>query len=554
MEESPVRRLLLLGLLLGLLPPSSPYAEDQTDDIVLTQRGFSTLDGVIYGGDFDIEVATIVAVRDSGATQANPPLVTIDLHEMLRGSRPRGIMTIRWMPTPLYMPCAVGEGGTIRRWEQTPMRGPAVGSKMILGGEWDWRTGMWGCSVFCRWKYSDSLRDKVRQNVRLWKPRVDARLRAAAAARLRRQQDEKARVERAEAQLRDRENSWQARWREVARRADIGQLVRSSSVVVVGQLASRPADFGWQPAFSVESWLRSWGQSSSRDSSIRLFLGTREDSLIRRWSKPPPDDVVGSRPGSPLRWVAFLDIAHDSVPDLPWVAYRPVDGNAGLLLVDSRTLLRVRDEIQRWASQPPDPELGRSAELAEFVGLDVEQAAQVGIKVTSMPTKNDSKAFELMSSLVLGCTLERDSVVTSVNTSSFRHCALPNDRYVQDFNGGGRDLFVPPEQMEAVLDSLGTIPALRTKQARSEDMLTLTVQQVRGGRERVYESTLDSATFLAVVRVLAAVFTVPQLDHTKGMRRGLAAESRRINMWYWTRAYDRRCDDLWNPPRLSSRR
>ncbi len=124
----------------------SPAWAQADGDIVLDERGFATLEEVLYSGDYDIVVATILAVSDSGASQANPPRVTIDVHEVLRGSLPRGVQIIRWMPPPLYMPCTVGEEDNIRRWNAQPMKGPAVGPRMSLGGERDPGSTESGCS------------------------------------------------------------------------------------------------------------------------------------------------------------------------------------------------------------------------------------------------------------------------------------------------------------------------------------------------------------------------------------------------------------------------
>jgi hypothetical protein len=271
-------------------------------------------DGWLYGGDDDFVVATVVSVRDSFSTNARPPLVTIKVTEVLRGTLREGRHDVEWPPAPLMIPCAVGEQGNIRRWENTPLKGPAVGSRLILGGMRG-ADGAWQSDAFLRWDESSSVGMEARRKIREWNANVAARLLRERPERERRrklaeEQERKDRLARrlAEEERLQNERRWIERERSLRRECDVERLVAISDAVLLSPppVASAARGAAWAK-FAVlrpTTWLLSPRRPQVREELISVAFGQREDSLLHRWRTAPDDD----RPGA----AAALAIANDS--------------------------------------------------------------------------------------------------------------------------------------------------------------------------------------------------------------------------------------------------
>ena len=83
----------------------------------------------------DVFVATITRVEDLGATNAQPPRVWLEVHEVLRGNAKVDRSPALWSP-PFHGIDFVDENtpGMLKRWNAAPLKGPKVGEKFILGG------------------------------------------------------------------------------------------------------------------------------------------------------------------------------------------------------------------------------------------------------------------------------------------------------------------------------------------------------------------------------------------------------------------------------------
>lgn len=104
-----------------------------------------------------------------------------------------------------------------------------------------------------------------------------------------------------------------------------------------------------------------------------------------------------------------------------------------------------------------------------------------------------------------------------------------------------------PGQMQALLDSMWAIAALRTPRSEPGDSLVLMIRAEGDGQERVYESTVDQESFLRMVRALAAILPggwKPPM-HVSGAVRAPDYTTRRSNIFRWTSQFDPRCGGLW---------
>jgi len=308
-----------LAAFLALLPVGRAGAEEVDDlpDIVLSHDGFESYEDVRYGKGDEFIVATILAVRDSGATFASPPRVRIRVHETLRGAVRRGVHEIEWMAPELYMPCAVGEGENIRRRNATPLKGPAVGRRMILAGRGG-TSGLWGAKVWVRLAATDSTRAQVIRDLERWKPKYDAQMAwekvegprqeakrrrdAAAAAALERERA--AEAARVDERLQADERARFAVERAFRRGADVVRLVRTSEAIVVARV-TRVERRGppWSTLELVpEQWLvRSASEPRLASSSSPVIAVSIDPALDRRVVSPL---VYGVNYGSSTEFTA----------------------------------------------------------------------------------------------------------------------------------------------------------------------------------------------------------------------------------------------------------
>ena len=114
----------------ALLIASAGFAEDLDR--------FSDQYGWLFEGaaDRDIFIATVRSDGNPDATNANPPVVDLQVEEVLRGAVSRGPLTARWIAQPRFH-CGneTQEQRTERlRWLALPLPGPKRGSRWILGG------------------------------------------------------------------------------------------------------------------------------------------------------------------------------------------------------------------------------------------------------------------------------------------------------------------------------------------------------------------------------------------------------------------------------------
>ena len=85
--------------------------------------------------DGDAVVATVTGVSAHAATYANPPRVTLEVHEVLQGDPKTNRREAIWAPRPHDIDTGVIEDNPqYKAWAAKKMEGPAVGSRWILYG------------------------------------------------------------------------------------------------------------------------------------------------------------------------------------------------------------------------------------------------------------------------------------------------------------------------------------------------------------------------------------------------------------------------------------
>jgi len=410
------------------------------------------------------------------------------------------------------MPCPTGEEGTIARWHAARIRTPEIGSRWILGGRRAAPQADWGCAPMCRWPYSDSLRAHFLVAARKWPARMrmlrhEAAIALGPSIRERHRIDALGRMQVAR-EAREQwtlQRRWLARERRIERAADIKRLVQSSTDIVIAEHWASSFGCGMytleggQPgSLKVVEWLRRSHVASRTRPYISLFIGQHEDSVARRWSERPALPTSGRHASESLRCIAFLGLAHDSASfTSPSTEYRILDGNLGVMIADPSTLARVRAAMRDFPAYQPRRCADRDASLSEFAGLTESDAAMVGVKLTPTSVlRNPISAW----GIVLGCSetdRNQNPYGTALTHGWFPVGALTPNRYAKDYhdyNPGPRAL---PSQMKAFLDSLATERGCLEHHIDPADSVSLMLRRVVDGRERVFECTLDTTSFLS---------------------------------------------------------
>jgi hypothetical protein len=85
---------------------------------------------------YDVVTAVVEGVADDNCTNANPPIVTLDIREVLRGDTQEDRRRAVWAPFPHDVDYGTLEDNPIyQNWAKKPLVGPEPGARMILLGE-----------------------------------------------------------------------------------------------------------------------------------------------------------------------------------------------------------------------------------------------------------------------------------------------------------------------------------------------------------------------------------------------------------------------------------
>lgn len=480
---------------------------------------------LVFTQGYDLVVVTVLA-GDSAGTQGHPPVVVTRVDEVLRGAPRSGGMRVIWAPRPLWIPCPVGEEEGIRRWGETPIASPAVGSRWILGGHAGPDSSSWFNVYDCRWDYSDALRQHFIDESAPWAVRIqrlhhklDELIREAG----RRDRAEARRTKaRGDSVQTAAERAWLAGERTRSQRADIDDLVRSATRIVVGRIG--PQRWSGHPIADFHVVRPLSPAPVDTTSSLPVFVGARESAIVSRWQSAPADLVPGPSPGAGALCIAFLCDRYwgllDGNPPRP--ACRVADPRDGLLLADPRTLRRVETAIARAhragpvasMPQPSWRELAAETTASPFV---------VDLKLS--PLGPPGRLGFSWPALVLSCGHE--PVVSSVLSRALDPALYyaENVGYCGGLSIGARDIAV-------LLDSLAALPAVRSGRVKDSDILSLTLRRTLAGRETQFECTMDASEVKELTRVMAHVLHKWALDPSTG-RNVPVDPTFDVSLWSW---------------------
>lgn len=94
------------------------------------------LDVMIAESRYDVIVATVGQMLNQQTTNANPPRVTLTVHEVLQGDFAPGKITGMFLPFPHDVDYGDPETNPrVIAWKRTPLQAPPAGTKLILLGE-----------------------------------------------------------------------------------------------------------------------------------------------------------------------------------------------------------------------------------------------------------------------------------------------------------------------------------------------------------------------------------------------------------------------------------
>jgi hypothetical protein len=120
----------LLAALLGQLPGANHAMAWAVRETLVPEKT-----SMLRNPGFDILVVRIVAVADAGATNADPPRVTVAVEKTLRGrSRDGKKIIARWQAPVTHRDIEPGGGGVTEAWKTAPLAGPRIGDRLIVFG------------------------------------------------------------------------------------------------------------------------------------------------------------------------------------------------------------------------------------------------------------------------------------------------------------------------------------------------------------------------------------------------------------------------------------
>ena len=270
----------------------------------------------------DVFIATITRVEDAGATNAKPPRVWLEVQEVLRGEPKIARSPALWNP-PFHGIDWGGAEQELKKWGATPLRGPKVGAKYILGGQAIPRepdakkdaakldAPVYSLFGFVQIPFSELARQRALAN-----------LAALDAAR-------RTEAERRAAELRERDTRRQA-WRAALTPAVIDRRTQQADAVAIATIVS-------SHTYLVEQMLKGEPRTSAGGS---YYLTLPAEGYDRRIA-----DIVFERP----RVLLFLSEGRliAGVSDLEAALIDPYEG---ICLADEASIAAVNASLAR---RPP---------------------------------------------------------------------------------------------------------------------------------------------------------------------------------------------------------
>ena len=273
----------------------------------------------------DVFIATVTRVEDAGASNANPPKVWLEVHQVLRGKAETKRSPALWFPPFHGIDYGDDTQPELKRWEATPLKGPAVGAKFILGGQFlavaegNDQFGDYELFPFVRMIYSEENHQRTIAELE----RLDE-ARKKEIARRRATKNERAARKRA--------------WRDELDPVTIDRWTRKSDAVAVGKLVS-------SDTFHIERMLKGRRRMLSGG---EYYLTLPSDRFAPRIA----DIITSDRP----RCVLFLS-EEQVIASVTSAHADLVDPYHGVVLADGAAIAAVETSLRRHPPAPPRPVL-----------------------------------------------------------------------------------------------------------------------------------------------------------------------------------------------------
>ena len=282
----------------------------------------------------DMFIATITAVENQGATYGKPPVVRLEVLEVIRGDAKAARSPAVWLPPFHGIDTGNGVDDPVYlAWERTSSPGPKIGDKLILGGRGlDPETGrtmaragltpVFGIISFVRIPYSD----KAKADVMLRLKTLDEWHRAS------RDQEKADAAALVQAHL-----DWQAPIRD----EDLVRMT-AEAPLIVSVMVREPVHGG----FTIERYWK--GRSPFRDEKAREFRLQKIDPKLPAILKRDVD------------YLLFLSTSQELV-SFNWVSYGLVDPAKGMVLATKERQAIIERELAKLKPPPALPMIAMTA-------------------------------------------------------------------------------------------------------------------------------------------------------------------------------------------------
>jgi hypothetical protein len=280
----------------------------------------------------DVFVATITRVEDKNSTNARPPRVWLEVHEVLRGQAQTIRSPALWSPPFHGIDWGDGNQPELKRWYAAPLKGPQVGQKFILGGaslkpaagvdEDEKNAPVYNLFDFVRFPYSDEARAKTIATL------------AALDAERRRYAAELA------AAARDRAQRGQ-KWRAAMTDRVIDKRTGEADIVAIGQVTSGAG-------YEFETVLKGLPRVPT---GVKYFVTLPSDGYDPRIA-----DLVSERP----RCILFLS-DKDLIASVAVIQAQLIDPYEGIVVADAAAVAAVKASLAKRPAPKQKPVLVISA-------------------------------------------------------------------------------------------------------------------------------------------------------------------------------------------------
>jgi hypothetical protein len=299
----------------------------------------------------DVFVATITRVQDKDATNARPPRVWLNVHEVIRGEAKMVRSPALWSPPFHGIDWGDGNQPELKRWYAAPLKGPKVGQKFILGGklfklapdEDEKDAPNYYLFDFVRIPYSDEARTKTIAHLAALD--VERRKYAAELA----------------AAAKERELRGQ-KWRAALTDRVIDQRTQEADIVAIGQITSGAG-------YEFETMLKGQPRGST---GAKYFVTLPSDGYDPRIA-----DIVYQRP----RCILFLS-EQNLIVSVTGIQAQLIDPYEGIVLADAAAIAAVKASLAKRPAPKPKPVLVISA-LDRADAAPLAQAARATFVVVN---------------------------------------------------------------------------------------------------------------------------------------------------------------------------